>query len=415
MSDVIPNSTALERSLVAAFNDGGDLSLVAASAVRPETIPAALVPWAAWGQSVDAWSDDWPTELKRSSVRNSFKFHRLKGTMAGLRMAAAMGDCSIVRAVNPPSKTFAAPAMTEAERLSFLKRYPELRILPYRGRGARPKLPGDRRWFGLFGNRDFVGSAQVIASSAAARLSPRAMIVDRGAVQSATTFVRQWDWRIKSYSQDVEVRRPSTRRNGTFFGGFVRFIANSGARERIFSVKTSQFVLTPDNEVVALRAVVPSLEPISVYAEDAVERGIRRGAFLGSAYTSGGKTYSFFPDTTAGDRIFKRTYLFDKNRTLESRGRSVHIGATRLSMPAFMSELLTECKSVRHRWVTGKFLTGHVVGSDKAKLQNVLRLMRISRRASVKVLVNTKTIDVAKAGAVYKAGAIVAGQLTKVE
>lgn len=80
-----PGSTALEKALeqVAA----GLLNIpTPIRAVRSAyDCPIDLLPWEAWGRSLDNWSADWSEEIKRERVRQAIPIARQKGTAASVR------------------------------------------------------------------------------------------------------------------------------------------------------------------------------------------------------------------------------------------------------------------------------------------------------------------------------------------
>ncbi|MCW2452344.1 UNVERIFIED_ORG: phage tail P2-like protein [Rahnella aquatilis] len=53
----------------------------------PDTCPAVLLPYLAWALSVDRWDKDWPEQVKRQAIRDSWPIHRHKGTISALRRA----------------------------------------------------------------------------------------------------------------------------------------------------------------------------------------------------------------------------------------------------------------------------------------------------------------------------------------
>lgn len=58
----------------------------------PATCPVDLLPFLAWAFSVDHWSADWPENVKRRFIAESFAVHRMKGTRTAIdRALAAMG------------------------------------------------------------------------------------------------------------------------------------------------------------------------------------------------------------------------------------------------------------------------------------------------------------------------------------
>ena len=52
---------------------------------RAETCPADLLPWLAWGLSVDDWDPEWPEATKRTVIAEAIEVHRYKGTPWAVR------------------------------------------------------------------------------------------------------------------------------------------------------------------------------------------------------------------------------------------------------------------------------------------------------------------------------------------
>ncbi|MGW8201903.1 phage tail protein I [Sphingomonas bisphenolicum] len=53
---------------------------------NPATCPAHLLPWLAWGLSLDLWNADWTEAQKRDAVADAISFQQRKGTPASLRV-----------------------------------------------------------------------------------------------------------------------------------------------------------------------------------------------------------------------------------------------------------------------------------------------------------------------------------------
>lgn len=74
-----PNATKLERAFEAGAARVVDVQLPA-DIDDPLTCPVELLPWLAWGLSVDTWDADWSEVDKRAAVAGSIELHRRKGT-----------------------------------------------------------------------------------------------------------------------------------------------------------------------------------------------------------------------------------------------------------------------------------------------------------------------------------------------
>jgi phage tail P2-like protein len=84
-----PGSTALEGALEQVAAELLQIATPVRSVWSPETCPPALLPWLAWGLSIDNWSSDWPEAVKRARVRNAIPIARRKGTAESVRAAVA--------------------------------------------------------------------------------------------------------------------------------------------------------------------------------------------------------------------------------------------------------------------------------------------------------------------------------------
>ncbi len=86
-----PNATKLERAL-----EHGARPQALATPVDgiddPWTCPAELLPWLAYGLSVDSWDADWSEVDKREAVARSIEMHRIKGTRLSVEAVVARFD-----------------------------------------------------------------------------------------------------------------------------------------------------------------------------------------------------------------------------------------------------------------------------------------------------------------------------------
>lgn len=80
-----PNATPLERALESAIDGLADLPVPLRDLWNPATCPAALLPFLAWGVSIDFWDRSWSEPAKRAAIAASVEQQRRKGTRASLR------------------------------------------------------------------------------------------------------------------------------------------------------------------------------------------------------------------------------------------------------------------------------------------------------------------------------------------
>lgn len=80
-----PLETALEQVLHSKYCVKRPEILVEAH--DPDVCPPHLLPWLAYAESVDVWSDDWDEQTQRDVIRASVPTHRMKGTRAAIKKA----------------------------------------------------------------------------------------------------------------------------------------------------------------------------------------------------------------------------------------------------------------------------------------------------------------------------------------
>lgn len=78
-----PNSVSLERAFEAVLSDS--LPVPIRDVWNPATCPAALLPWLAFGLSIDTWAADWPEAVKRERIRAAIDIQRRKGSVKSVR------------------------------------------------------------------------------------------------------------------------------------------------------------------------------------------------------------------------------------------------------------------------------------------------------------------------------------------
>lgn len=91
-----PNSTPQERALDLATARVGSVPVPIREMASPDDCPVELLPWLAWGLSVDTWDPSWSEPIKRDVVRNAIDIHRHKGTVGAVKDALANLGASAV-------------------------------------------------------------------------------------------------------------------------------------------------------------------------------------------------------------------------------------------------------------------------------------------------------------------------------
>jgi Phage tail protein (Tail_P2_I) len=105
---------------------------------NPWAIAYEHLPFLAWATGVNLWEHWWSEEQQRSWVARQWYLKSIRGTRAGLdEFVSAVGG-SVKRCVVPPARAYATARMTEAERIAYVARFPQLRIYPF---VEREKLP----------------------------------------------------------------------------------------------------------------------------------------------------------------------------------------------------------------------------------------------------------------------------------
>jgi phage tail P2-like protein len=94
------NATDLERATSRNNGRVDEIETTIGRVFNPATIPAAMLPWLAWGLSVDLWFSEWTEAEQRAVCADSLLFHFRKGTPGSLLEMLNLYDlgegCSIV-------------------------------------------------------------------------------------------------------------------------------------------------------------------------------------------------------------------------------------------------------------------------------------------------------------------------------
>lgn len=88
MKSLLPkNATKQEKDIEASIARMANIPVMGRMVWDPDTCPEHLLPWLAWAFSVDGWESNWPENVKRQVIKNSYDVHRTKGTPFAVRKA----------------------------------------------------------------------------------------------------------------------------------------------------------------------------------------------------------------------------------------------------------------------------------------------------------------------------------------
>ncbi|WP_320055629.1 phage tail protein [Desulfuromonas thiophila] len=349
-----------------------------------------------------AWRRATTDARRRYLITDAVRRHRLKGTLAGLRLAAEDAGAAVTRAVVPPSKLFAAPPLTITERNALLARCAQLRLYPLSQRGAA-------------GRGSFVARHRqryLVGSDAAARLGERVVIWRPGQTPSGVeTAVRL----VAPAADEVVLTVPgrAAPRAG-FVAGVPSSPRVSDAAARLYRVRLVSSYSASGTRLHQAR-VRPGVTAQPALYEYVAERGSASSLLLGAAFTSACSVHNSGHGTLAAcgaAHSYRRLYLFEPS--LACRRSGLHLNEGILTMPAHHARLDVRLRGRRDPLrLAGSYLRGWLGASSQQALSDCLAALRDAARASDVIAIATKHARPAVAGAYHLAGTLVAGALTE--
>lgn len=87
-----PNAKPLERAIATSAARVSAVPIPIPSIWNPATCPVELLPWLAWGLSIDSWDSTWSEPRKRLEVAQAIELQRRKGTRAAVEAVLAGFD-----------------------------------------------------------------------------------------------------------------------------------------------------------------------------------------------------------------------------------------------------------------------------------------------------------------------------------
>jgi phage tail P2-like protein len=361
---------------------------------NPETCPADLLPYLAWGLSVDLWSDEWPETKKREACRKALRLHRLKTTPAGIKAHVEMAGAEVLRVIRPPARESLRGAMTQTDRLAWLDGLPQVRIYPFFHRAIAKSRhfytgPGVRhQWHGQGFNRSTRGFAIY---------GRRATFYDRGTEVEITVGGTDLGDVDRVYLRRVAPRR-------LFYGhGFrVGFLRTTAAETNVLTVRMSDA-----NQHFAIQ---PSIEPVDVRPVRVAQRRVApaKRAFFGR---HGG----FLKESFGPLLIYDRLALNDPSRLGARRKVRSYHGHGRFGIDPFTAELRIRVPMVRGRRRSGRWHgAGYSKAADMTPLAKAIEAVRVSKAFRDTVLIDTQTQGRVKFGGGLRFGEFVFGQIKEV-
>jgi len=312
--------------------DALDLSGLLSTPV--ETRLDAVLDHLAWTCHVEGWEYVATRAQKIDLIKRFYEFHRYKGTKHGLALYFKTFLARDLLAASPPSKSFCGASLTDAERAAWEAGFPEIRIYPYRHDGVRQ---------GAFVG-DYAGACQPNTSDAILRIGDQVALYDpvEGVETKLDSLVTERDVESKLAAKRVTVAKPGVAGRAMFAGLYAGPFCScdTGASERLYVL---DLTVGYEDEIARRRAlsVRPSLSPVKIGSDEVSSAGERGGGiFLGHRWPDGyDEAASLFAEgksllkTSACDRLFRRTKLYDPDREAFSRrGTSTFLGAFKLGV-----------------------------------------------------------------------------------
>lgn len=378
----------------------------------PWRVPAHVLPYLANALNLPVWNDNWPIERQRSVVASAIPASRLVGSEEGYRIAVDWADAELIKATFPPAKFFLGKSLTPDQRDNFVRRYPELRVYPFRSGGK-----ANFGWFmghAYLSRTDQPSGSRVRTflrkSDAAARFGKQAYLYKEGTETWLKTVTRTVEQVEGTYAEEVEVRRPS-KAVGWFIGQpLPAFLHDHKAASRLYRMRLNRRYSAPVTRL-RYQTIKPGLDTLGYDTEPVALKGKRgRVAFLGHWFIGQPMVVS-----DANMRLFDRTWLFDPEVAVLGRNASTFMGDGRLGMKKFTAELRIKMRGRAVPRAQTRFLVGGFVGRRKPnRLADLRRAVRWASLGRDKVLITTKTVEPVVAGDVL-AGEVVAGALKDVK
>ncbi len=116
------------------------------------------------------------------------------------------------------------------------------------------------------------------------------------------------------------------------------------------------------------------------------------------------------PPTISWRFIYERWHIHDPERVPDVRIRSTHVGFTRLGMPPFHAEVRTRISGKQPPRTAGLFVNGYLMTGDRRPIGRVREAVRVSKSLRDRILLDTKTWRLPRAGDRLRTGTVTLGR-----
>ena len=376
----------------------------------------AVLEHLAWAYHVDGWEYLTSRAQKIDLIKRMYEFHRYKGTKHGLALYLRTFLGRDLLACSPPTKSYCGASLTDAERASWSADMPELRVYPFRHGGTRQ---------GAFVG-DFAGACWPTTSDAILRIGDQVTLFDPvdGSEIQLDALVTSRDVTARLAATQVTARLPGQAGLALFCGRCLAgcFTADTGAAARIYELE----MVVGYEDAIARRhalSVRPSLTPVKIGSDEVASPGTRgRRIFLGhrwpDAYPERAACFleGCSPEpSTAGDRLYRLTRLYDQTREVFSRrATSTFLGAFKLgAVRPHHAEAAVDMQRtapVRAMFCGRHFGQRHACDLDaRAWIDRMRRVGRMAMRLSDRILVSTNNRRQIQASESLVCGSVVCG------
>ena len=406
-----PNHTQLEEAFDLSGARIDELAVDVQKLVRPWETPATHLAWLAWGLSVDLWEPEWSEEKHRTLAARALPMHARKGTQASIAEHIRIIGADPRRFIVPPAKTFLMETLIEAEREAFLARFRQLRIYPFVARGTYRFAHFTSSAFGRA--KAFLDAACIKDVGAWSRYVRTAKLWDRGMETTLTiravTPESVGRFHAAAFDEVVLGAKPTSalhldappRANAFLVDDF-------GVAQRLIRIpRDASYSYRLGRETYTTS--YPNADLIDVRPQSVAERheGQPNALYATQHQFIEGK---HLPPSIAWRHIYERWHIHDPERVPDVRLHSTHIGFTRLGIPPYHAEIRTRISGAQAPRTAGLFVNGYLMRGNRRPISAIREAVRVSKSLRDRILLDTRTYRLPRAGDRLKAGTVTIGR-----